>query len=259
MLFLAFFFLTMFTVLPTGLSAQTFSRVIQLQNRRMNGPDVTHLQRRLLALGFSKTGPADGWYGPLTEGSVRTLQYFLGFPQDGRVTRAFWNVLFDSGKDSLFRNISTIANFPETFTVTSKREGTNTSFQEFVIGSQNNNVRTVLFRQVNEGLITFRFRLWYLSDAVFIMQDVYYGEYRRYMYIVTAQGLFELKNGMLSPADPAIEGILNRVNAGISSLELPPSGVIPPSGAVPSSEAVPPSEAVPSSEAVPPSGAVPAN
>ena len=208
-----FLFLLVSALYPEG-----FTRTIQLQNKRMNGPDVAMLQRQLLTLGFKKTGAADGWYGPLTEGSVRTLQYYLGFPRDGRVTRDFWNVLFNPKQKNIIGSISIIANYREKdFTVTTRRVGTNNDFDEYVISTLKNGVKTVLFRHVTDGLIIFRFRLWYLADGVFIVQDVYYGDYKTYVYHKTAQSFSLLKNGQQTAADPAMEGIYTRVNEGLVS------------------------------------------
>lgn len=214
----------------SNLNAQNFSRVIQMQNRRMNGPDITRLQQRLLSLGFRKTGAADGWYGPLTEGSVKAVQYYMGFSQDGRVTKAFWDMLFDSKQDGLLKNISLIAgDAPGASIVTVKRNGPNNDFDEFVIQTLNNEVKTVMFRHINEGIIIFRFKLWYLGDAVFIIQDVYYGDYGTHVYHKTAGGFFELKNGFQNPADPAMEGIINRANDGIKSAGFTVPPLIPAS------------------------------
>ena len=213
-----FIFLLLITAL-SNLDAQNFSRIIQMQRNRMNGADVTRVQRRLLAMGFRKTGAADGWYGPLTEGSVKTIQYYMGFSQDGRVTRAFWDVLFDSKNDDLLKDISIVANYvPGTFIVTSKRNGSDSDFDEFVISTQNNEVKTVLFQHINKGLIMCRFRLWYLADTIVMIQDIYYGDTRTHVYLKTAEGFFILKDGLQNPADVALEGIITRSSEGIESV-----------------------------------------
>ena len=219
-----------FLALSAAAEAQNFSRVIRMQPKRMNGPDVTRLQQRLLSLGFKRTGPADSWYGPLTEGSVKTVQYYMGFSEDGRVTKAFWDVLFDPKNDGLLRNIAIIANYaPGSFVLTTRRIGTNSDFDEFIAGTLNNEVKNVLFRHINEGLIIFRFRIWYLADAVFMIQDVYYGDYRTRVYVKTAGDFSEIRNGAQNPADPAMEGILNRVKEGVSAAGLTVPTLIPAS------------------------------
>ncbi|MCL1813640.1 MAG: peptidoglycan-binding protein [Treponema sp.] len=225
--FIAILILLLITAL-SSLDAQNFSRVIQLQRSRMNGPDVTRVQRRLLSLGFRKTGAADGWYGPLTEGSVKIIQYFMGFPQDGRVTKAFWDMLFDSKQDGLLKNISIIADYaPGAFTATSKRNGPNNDFDEFQISSRNDEVKAVLFQHINNGLIIARFRIWYVADAIFMIRDIYYGDNKTHVYLKTTGGFYELINGVQQPADSALEGILTRTKEGIDSAGLKVQPLIP--------------------------------
>jgi len=50
-------------VCPHYVFGQNFSRVLELNARRMNGPDVEALQKRLLYLGFAGVGEADGYTG----------------------------------------------------------------------------------------------------------------------------------------------------------------------------------------------------
>jgi len=251
------FVVILFFLLISVLPAQDFSRVLQLQSRRMNGADVTRLQRRLTTLGLKSVGPVDGWYGPLTEGAVKTVQYFLGFPQDGKVTRALWNTIFDPKQDGNLKNISIISNYSQgSLIVTTKRNGTNTDFDEFVVSTLNKEVKAVVFRHVNEGLIIFRFRLWYLADAVFMVQDVYYGDYARRVYLKTTQSFLELKNGAGNPADPAMEGILNRAREGIASAGLTAPQLIPANQPV-NSPAAPATPAATSPAPPPPAPATP--
>jgi peptidoglycan hydrolase-like protein with peptidoglycan-binding domain len=250
-------FILLFTLVLPDLFAQDFSRVIELKTRtlRMNGPDVTKLQNRLLSLGFKKTGAADGWYGPLTEGTIRTVQSFLGFAQDGKVTRPLWNLIFDTPQEALLKNISIISNYNNSnFTVTSKRIGGNLDFDDFIVSSLNNEIRIVLFQHVNEGLLIFRFRVYYLPGAAIIRQDVYYGDYRTRLYLKNSQGFFELKNGGQIPADPALEGILNRIKEQTSAIMLP----VPASQAAPPEAPAAPAPAAPATPAVPAVPAAPA-
>jgi peptidoglycan hydrolase-like protein with peptidoglycan-binding domain len=206
------FLFLLLTAASQGLSAQNFSRVLEIKNRRMNGQDVRHIQSRLLSLGFKKLGEADGWYGPLTEGVIKTLQRFLGFPRNGRVTMEFWNVIFDSKQEALLKNISAIDNYNQNlFTLTTKRTGTDSDFDDVLSSTLNGEVKIVLFQHINEGLPLFRFKVYYLPDVIFIVQDVYYGDYRTRTFIKNAYGLFELRNGDQIPSDPALEGILKRI------------------------------------------------
>ncbi|MDR2072881.1 MAG: peptidoglycan-binding protein [Spirochaetaceae bacterium] len=199
-------------VAAQGLLGQNFSRVLEIKNRRMNGQDVRRIQNRLLSLGFKKLGEADGWYGPLTAGTVKTLQGFLGFPRDGRVTMDFWNVVFDAKQEALLKNISAIDNYNQNlFKLTNKRTGTDADFDDILSSTLNGEVKIVLFQHINEGLPIFRFKVYYLADIIFIVQDVYYGDYRTRIFMKNAYGLFELRNGVPISSDPALEGILKRI------------------------------------------------
>ncbi|MDR1306831.1 MAG: peptidoglycan-binding protein [Treponema sp.] len=229
--------------------AQNFSRVIEIKKNRMHGADVTSLQNRLLSLGFKQVGKADGWYGPLTEGAVRTAQHFLGFPRNGKVTRPFWTVVFDPGQEALLKSIGVISGYNQNaFKLTSNRIGTNGDFDDIVASSLNGEVKTVLFQHVNDGLIIFRFRVYYLPDRTFVVQDVYYGDYRIRIYLKNARGFFELKNGAPVQADPALEGILNRL------AEYAAAG--PPAPAAPAAPTVVPAAQPPAAPA--PAAPVPA-
>ncbi|MDR2313406.1 MAG: peptidoglycan-binding protein [Spirochaetaceae bacterium] len=206
------FFFFFLLVAAQGLFSQNFSRVLEIKSRRMNGQDVRRVQSRLLSLGFKKLGEADGWYGPLTAGTIKTLQGFLGFPRDGRVTVDFWNVIFDSKQEALLKNISAIDNYNQNlFKLTDKRTGTDADFDNILSSTLNGEVKIVLFQHINEGLPVFRFKVYYLADVIFIIQDVYYGDYRARSFMKNAYGFFELKNGVQIASDPALEGILKRI------------------------------------------------
>ncbi len=74
--------------------AVDFTRDLKLTQSRMNGPDVTEVQKRLLSLGFAEVGTADGWFGPKTETAVKRYQELLGFAPSGVVNKALWQVMF---------------------------------------------------------------------------------------------------------------------------------------------------------------------
>ncbi|MDR2662479.1 MAG: peptidoglycan-binding protein [Treponema sp.] len=257
-------FVVVLFLLVNGLFAQgqNFSRVIEIKKNRMHGADVTSLQNRLLSLGFKQVGQVDGWYGPLTEGAVRTAQYFLGFPRNGKVTKAFWTVVFDTRQDALLKSIGAISGYNQNnFTIASNRIGTNGDFDDIVVSSLKGETKMVLFQHVNEGLIIFRFKVYYLPERTFIVQDVYYGDYRIRIYLKNAQGFFELKNGTPVQADPALEGILNRLAEYAAPPAVPaPAAPVqaPPAPAAPAPAAVLPAPAVPaaSAPASPASGAL---
>jgi len=81
-------------ICPHYVFGQNFSRVLELNARRMNGPDVEALQKRLLSFGFTGVGEADGYYGPKTEEVIKNIQKFAGFDENGKVDRALWNFIF---------------------------------------------------------------------------------------------------------------------------------------------------------------------
>lgn len=83
----------------TGAFAQTYKSPLKLTIPRMNGPEVIAIQERLIELGFSQIGPADGLFGPLTKNAVSDFQRFFGFDETGIVDSAIWKMLFqDSTK-----------------------------------------------------------------------------------------------------------------------------------------------------------------
>lgn len=82
----------------SSVCAQTYKRDLFLKNPRMNGEDVTSVQKKLLSLNINVVGEADGWFGPNTESGVKKFQQFVGFNSDGKVTKQLWNVLFSTDK-----------------------------------------------------------------------------------------------------------------------------------------------------------------
>jgi len=72
------------------IGAQSYKSALKLTSPRMNGPEVQAVQEKLLALGFSKIGVADGWFGPLTKDAVSLFQRFYGYPDNGIVDSAIW-------------------------------------------------------------------------------------------------------------------------------------------------------------------------
>lgn len=85
---------------PAATPAQTlapmaFTRVLQLQERRMNGSDIRAAQNRLIQLTEdSRGGQGDGWYGPVTAATVRAFQASNNLPVTGRIDQATWTALF---------------------------------------------------------------------------------------------------------------------------------------------------------------------
>ena len=72
------------------------TRTLRLASPFMTGDDVLLLQQRLLALGYTEVGTADGIFGPNTDEAVRIFQTRNGLAVDGIVGQTTWNVIFSS-------------------------------------------------------------------------------------------------------------------------------------------------------------------
>lgn len=93
------------TAAPTAAPAQPtpapgslagFSRPLLLkEGGRMEGDDVLAVQERLLALGYTQVGAADGIFGPATEAAVKLFQEQNGLEADGVVGEQTWDLLFN--------------------------------------------------------------------------------------------------------------------------------------------------------------------
>lgn len=78
-----------------GVAPVPFTRVLQLQARRMSGPDIRAAQNRLIQLTEdSSGGQGDGWYGPVTAATVRSFQAANDLPVTGRIDQTTWTALF---------------------------------------------------------------------------------------------------------------------------------------------------------------------
>ncbi|KPV50907.1 hypothetical protein SE17_24225, partial [Kouleothrix aurantiaca] len=73
-------------------------RTLRLASPPMEGDDVRIVQQRLLALGFSEVGEADGAFGPKTEAAVRAFQAASALEVDGIVGPQTWARLFSGGE-----------------------------------------------------------------------------------------------------------------------------------------------------------------
>jgi peptidoglycan hydrolase-like protein with peptidoglycan-binding domain len=111
-----------------NLFSQDFSRILEIKNNRMYGEDIKKLQLQLVDCGFTETGNVDGYYGPMTEGVIKNIQYFSGFEQSGRVDRMLWDFLFNKSNDNLLQSINIITKYDiKNFTKeTSRRMGYST-------------------------------------------------------------------------------------------------------------------------------------
>ena len=82
-----------FTPTPTK---PDFERTLRLTSPAMRGEDVESLQSRLLDLGYTEVGTADGSFGPKTEEAVRHFQGNNSLTVDGIVGPLTWDALFNS-------------------------------------------------------------------------------------------------------------------------------------------------------------------
>jgi len=89
-----------------GAAPAAFTRVIELKTTRMNGQDVVELQKRLLSLGFTGIGEADGYYGPMSEGVIKHIQRNDGLEEDGKVNQALWDYIFDNANAGRLKDIA---------------------------------------------------------------------------------------------------------------------------------------------------------
>jgi len=94
-----------------NLSAQDFSRIIEVRNNRMYGLDIIRLQTQLKNYGFDEIGEIDGYYGPLSENVIKTIQIFGGFEQNGKVDKLLWDFIFNNSNKIILENISIISKY----------------------------------------------------------------------------------------------------------------------------------------------------
>lgn len=72
------------------------TRTLGLTSPYMSGDDILLLQQRLLTLGYSEIGVADGTFGPKTDQAVRHFQTRNGLAADGIVGQTTWKAIFSS-------------------------------------------------------------------------------------------------------------------------------------------------------------------
>lgn len=82
------------TITPTA-TMPALARTLKLTTPNMQGEDVRLLQERLLELGYTEVGMADGSFGKLTEKAVRQYQQENGLTVDGIVGPVTWKKLFE--------------------------------------------------------------------------------------------------------------------------------------------------------------------
>jgi len=103
--------------------AKYFSRTIEIKNPPMNGQDVLDLQNRLLELGYSEIGDANGYYEQKTGDTIKFINWVLGFRTSNplidtfdfnyKVDKALWDLIFDYENNRLFASLSLLKNLFE--------------------------------------------------------------------------------------------------------------------------------------------------
>lgn len=78
----------------TPIPAPAFERTLKLTSPAMRGEDIRLMQERLLALGYSEVGTADGVFGKMTDAVVKKYQASAGLTADGIVGPKTWQALF---------------------------------------------------------------------------------------------------------------------------------------------------------------------
>ncbi|KAA0221859.1 hypothetical protein EDS67_27715 [candidate division KSB1 bacterium] len=73
----------------------TYTRLLSYQTPLLRGDDVQALQQRLLDLGYTMVGIADGYFGRATDSAVRSYQQAHGLVVDGVVGPRTWAALFN--------------------------------------------------------------------------------------------------------------------------------------------------------------------
>jgi len=81
----------------TAPTTPVFIQNLYLHDPQMTGDDVLILQQRLLDLGYTEVGTADGIFGPKTDEAVRHFQEINDLFVDGIVGPITWEVLFSDG------------------------------------------------------------------------------------------------------------------------------------------------------------------
>lgn len=76
-----------------SLYAQGAKRELKVTKPRMHGDDVVYVQTKLLEMGFTEVGEADGYYGPMSEGAVKELQKLIDLPVNGEVHDVLYDFL----------------------------------------------------------------------------------------------------------------------------------------------------------------------
>ena len=81
------------------------TRVLSLQTPPISGEDVAAAQKRLIYLGFTIVGAADGLFGENTDKAVRSFQKKRGLQEDGKIGPNTWKSLFTNPHPDTFKEV----------------------------------------------------------------------------------------------------------------------------------------------------------
>ena len=176
-------FCVLFSLLFVSLAfSQGFTRTIELKNPRMNGQDVVNLQRRLLALGFSSVGEADGYYGPLSTEVIKNVQTFSGFDADGKVNKVLWDYIFNDTNSSFLKHVSTVLAYnPEKlmksrdflYVDDSERQSFDIGGEAFVYYSSTDKKAKILEYYFANSYIRIEITCYFISDNYYFVKNSY--------------------------------------------------------------------------------------
>jgi hypothetical protein len=227
---------------------QDFSRTIELESDRMFGSDIIKLQTQLKNYGFDEIGEIDGYYGPLSEKIIKTIQYFSGFEQNGKVDRLLWDYIFNNSNRIILENINLISkyNVDNFIKKQEKRMGYSTeggNIDEYYLKDE---IKMIKLHLIGETFQVEYYFYYIDSDNYFIVQKyyrypfpIYYlsldpnkldaDELERYAdeleviannefwtktvieyeaYLKNNEDLYQLKNGNLSKTDFDLDNLL---------------------------------------------------
>jgi hypothetical protein len=155
--------------------SQDFTRIIEVRNNRMNGPDILRLQTQLKKYGFDGIGEIDGYYGPLSETIIKKIQYFSGFEQNGKVDKDLWDFLFNGSNKSLMEEINIVSKYDinELTMESNSRGGYSTIGGEVNKYYRNNEIKMIWLHLAGETYQV-NYHLYYIkSDYYFIINEHY--------------------------------------------------------------------------------------
>ncbi|MDR0442758.1 MAG: peptidoglycan-binding protein [Treponema sp.] len=193
--------------------------LFELKNPRMNGQDILNLQNRLLSLGFSEIGSADGYYGPLAEGVIKNIQTFSGFRANGKVNKKLWGFLFSNINTEFLQNMSNVLTHnPDKLTKSWDLYGDDPGDESaHVYYSPIDHKVKIVKHSIGNVFTDVHLTYYFVDDARYVVSDVYYFVNRirtrwdfdsnvnvideEEMYLVNHERIFIIKNGILEPSD----------------------------------------------------------